>query len=200
MSHAELLPGFADPVREAASAFRVVLDAMARPGRIREIPTPVAAPDGLSPALAAVALCLLDGDTPLWIDDEMIGDAARRYLSFHTGAPIVEASDQARFAMVPVEILADVVETLNIGTAEYPDRSATVIARVTGFDAARGAVLSGPGIETETRLSPGGMTRAGWSVLARNAALYPLGIDTIFVSDAAVACLPRSTTIRMEEE
>lgn len=200
MSQTDLLPGFEDPVRDAASAFRVLLDAMARPGTARTVPAPRGVPPGFSPAMAAVALCLLDTDTPIWIGDPMITNEARAYIGFHAGAPAAATVERATFALLSVDAFADTAERLSIGTAEYPDRSATAILRVAGFSGEGGASLTGPGIETETRLAPLGLSRAAWDALIRNAALYPLGFDTIFVAEDTVACLPRSTMIRLEQE
>ncbi|MGR3490480.1 MAG: phosphonate C-P lyase system protein PhnH, partial [Shimia sp.] len=50
-----LTGGFADPAREAAHAFRSVMEAMARPGTIRDI-AGAAPPTPLSPAAGAVIL------------------------------------------------------------------------------------------------------------------------------------------------
>ena len=56
--------GFADPATDAAHAFRAVMEAMARPGTLREI-TGATPPAPLSPAAGAAILTLCDTDTPL---------------------------------------------------------------------------------------------------------------------------------------
>jgi len=44
-------------------------------------------------------------------------------------------------------------------------------------------------------LAPTGITGAAWGILAQNAELYPLGIDTIFAGPDSLAALPRSTRL-----
>lgn len=191
----ELLPGFENPVRDAAVAFRAILDAMARPGRVNGLPVIPEAPAGLNAGAAVVVLSLLDGDTPVWISPSIRSEALEGYLRFHTGASIVSDPEAARFALFPASEAAEVLERLPIGTPEYPDRSATAILLVDGLNTAQGKVLTGPGIEGSARLSVTGMTAGGWEALSRNAALYPLGIDSVFAAPDSLAALPRSTTI-----
>jgi alpha-D-ribose 1-methylphosphonate 5-triphosphate synthase subunit PhnH len=123
--------GFADPVFDAQSVFRAVMDAMARPGSVMPVRLLAAPPAPLSATAAAAALTLCDHDTPLWLDPSLAGsDAVRSWLAFHTGAPLVDAAGEAAFALVadPVELssLAEFAQ----GTQEYPDRSTTVILQV----------------------------------------------------------------------
>ena len=90
---ATIQPGFADPVLESQSAFRALMRAMARPGRAEALPGLEHAPPPLSPVAAAVALTLIDHDTPVWLDAPLAVQAVRAWLAFHTGAPVIEAPD-----------------------------------------------------------------------------------------------------------
>src|SRR3954447_6195559 len=76
-------PGFADPVGAAQTTFRAVLTALSEPGRIMTLDLALEAPPPLGLASAALALSLLDGDTPLWCDPA--ARAAVPSLRFHTG-------------------------------------------------------------------------------------------------------------------
>ena len=70
---------------------------MARPGRCCTGRQRADAPAPLDPATAAVLLTLVDHETPLWLDPAV--DAARDWIAFHCGAPIVERSGSAAFAL-----------------------------------------------------------------------------------------------------
>ena len=90
--HADALTGgFADPAIHAAHAFRAVMEAMARPGTVRDM-SGATPPEPLSPATAAVLLTLCDSDTPVYIAGERDCDAVRQWLAFHTGAPLTGPS------------------------------------------------------------------------------------------------------------
>ena len=69
MSATLTLPGFAEPVADAQTTFRAVLDAMARPGTIHQVGANLSPPAPLDPATAAVLLTLADNETPLWLDE-----------------------------------------------------------------------------------------------------------------------------------
>ena len=77
--------GFENPVMEAQSTFRAIMDAMA-PGRPFPIAGIAGAPRPLLPSTAAIALTLLDHDTPVWLDDPP--DDVLNWLRFHTGRPL----------------------------------------------------------------------------------------------------------------
>ena len=82
----DLAPGFADPVLESQQSFRLVLQAMAEPGRLVPMRPDLSPPTPLRPTTAAVALTLVDYDTPVWLGD---ADAAVvDWLRFHTGCRV----------------------------------------------------------------------------------------------------------------
>ncbi len=59
-------PGFSDDVLGAQAVFRMMLDAMAAPGRVLELP-PLLPPGPLA-AARAILLALTDNSTPVWLD------------------------------------------------------------------------------------------------------------------------------------
>ena len=135
----DLASGFADPVTDAQVCFRAVLDAMARPGLVRAV-RGVSAPAPLCNAAAGVLLTLIDQETPLWLDPA--STAARAWIAFHTGAPIVDTK-RAAFAMALS--LPDLAE-LPSGSDEMPETSATVILQIASLTEGRRFVLEGPGL------------------------------------------------------
>ncbi|WP_426955011.1 phosphonate C-P lyase system protein PhnH [Muricoccus radiodurans] len=185
-----LLPGFADPVLDAQAAFRAVLDAMARPGRVQRIASPPAAPAPLSPAAAAVLLTLADAETPLWLD---AGADAEQWARFHAGCPVVANAADAAFALAVGTPPA--LDTLRPGTDEDPHASATLILQVASLEEGAGWRLTGPGIEREHRLRVTGAPPGFAAAWAANRARFPRGVDAILCAGDRVAALPRTTTI-----
>ena len=188
-----LKPAFADPVHDAQRTFRVVLEAMARPGSVwplHGLPRP---PAPLSPAAAAVCLTLCDLDAPLWIDPAAI--AAADYLRFHTGAPVVDVPADAAFVLALAVDGLPPLNRLRLGEPDYPDRSATVVVQVSRLVAGDGWRLSGPGIETTARLMVADLPDDFPERWAANHALFPLGVDLILAAPDSVAALPRTTRL-----
>ena len=97
MQASALAGGFGDPARDAAAAFRVALDCMARPGRIGRL-TGAAGPAGLSGAAAVLLLTLADADTPVWLPERLRTAPAADWVRFHTNAPMIAAPAAALFA------------------------------------------------------------------------------------------------------
>ncbi len=181
--------GFQNAPVQAAHAFRAAMTVMARPGEIRAL-AGSEPPAPLSVAAGTLLLTLCDPETKVHLAGDTDTDAVRKWLTFHTGAPIVSA-DQADFAVGTWRALGP-LNAYRIGTPEYPDRSATLIVECDQLEQT-GAVLSGPGIKTTTRLSLPNI-----SALQGNAMLFPLGCDFFFTSGDKIAALPRSTQIRTE--
>ncbi|MFQ1699884.1 phosphonate C-P lyase system protein PhnH [Loktanella agnita] len=178
--------GFSTPATDAAHAFRAVMDAMARPGTIQQI-TGATPPAPLSAAAGAVLLTLCDTDTGLTLSGDHNSPAIRDWLAFHTGAPLV-APAQADFALGRWDTLQP-LSAYPIGTADYPDRSTTLIIEV-GALTNDGPTLTGPGIKDSATLSLPETT-----FFQANHAQFPLGLDCIFTCDNRLAALPRSTKV-----
>jgi alpha-D-ribose 1-methylphosphonate 5-triphosphate synthase subunit PhnH len=181
--------GFADPVTDAQRCFRAVLDAMAHPGRIARA-TGVTAPFPLSAAAAAVALTLVDHETPLWLDPDAA--AARQWIEFHCGAAVVADPAACGFALALA--LPD-LRRLPAGSHESPETSATVICQVASFDTGKAFRLSGPGLREPFALTVDGLPRDFVSIWRRNHALFPCGIDLILCAGDRLTALPRTVAI-----
>jgi alpha-D-ribose 1-methylphosphonate 5-triphosphate synthase subunit PhnH len=178
--------GFADTPREAARAFRAVLEAMARPGTINTVKG-ASPPPPLSGAAGVCLLTLVDATTPLHLAGAADCAAVRDWVTFHIGAPLV-AAEVADFALGSWEALQP-VSRFRIGTPDYPDRSATLIVELNRL-AAHGPCLTGPGIETATWLS-----LPETAAFRANRSLFPLGFDCLFTFGNRLAALPRSTHV-----
>ncbi|MGX4769016.1 phosphonate C-P lyase system protein PhnH [Bradyrhizobium guangdongense] len=193
---AELPPGFADKVLSAQSTFRSVMDAMARPGSVQRI-VPMAGTAGpMMRGTAAIALTLFDHDTPLWLDPRMSESSdVLKWLKFHTGAPVVQDTSVASFALISDGGALPSLERFALGTNEYPDRSTTLIIQVDNLDSGRSFELRGPGIDGVATLHASIKPFDLFERLRINEALFPRGIDLVLVAGDAVVAIPRTTRI-----
>lgn len=187
METASLGGGFADAPVDAARAFRACLNAMARPGRIETV-AGAAPPAPLSVAAGVALLTLCDPETPVHLAGAHDCGAVRDWITFHTGAPFSGPAG-AVFA-VGSWAAVQPLDAYPIGTATYPDRSATLIVEMPGLTAEGGARLSGPGIRDSARLA-----LPETAAFRRNAALFPLGLDFVFTAGDRLAALSRTTRV-----
>jgi alpha-D-ribose 1-methylphosphonate 5-triphosphate synthase subunit PhnH len=191
-----LAAGFAEPVSEAQSCFRAVMAALSRSGLVKPFETEVRPPAPLTPELAAIALSLADPDAPLWLDRLLSASSdVRDFLRFHTGARIVERPDDAAFALVVDPALMPDLSEFAQGTDAYPDRSTTIVLATETLAEGGPLILKGPGLNGEARLSIAPLPPAFVAQLAENRAGFPRGVDLLFVADARIAALPRSTIV-----
>jgi alpha-D-ribose 1-methylphosphonate 5-triphosphate synthase subunit PhnH len=191
MSARVSLAGFDDPVRDAQSTFRAVLDAMARPGRLHHVGQNLTAPAPLDRATAAVLLTLIDNETPLWVDPA--ASAARDWLAFHCGAAIIDAPGEAAFALA---LSMPNLDALPGGTHETPETSATLILQVSALGTGTRYRLSGPGLRVPAPLAVTGLPEDFARIWQENRALYPRGVDVVLCADTTLTALPRSVTIQ----
>jgi alpha-D-ribose 1-methylphosphonate 5-triphosphate synthase subunit PhnH len=195
-----LAPAFADPPRATQAVFRAVMEAMARPGRVQALAGGLAPPAPLNPTAAALALTLLDYETPVWLDPPLAAAGeVGEWLKFHTGAPLTPDSRHAAFAFVSDALAIPPIDAFSIGSLEYPDRSATVVLQLEAFDRGERLELSGPGIDGVQGFSASPLPHDFDKRLIANRALFPRGIDLVLASPHAIAALPRSVRLRGEE-
>ena len=181
-----MLAGFVDPSIESAESFRVLLDAMARPGRLYSLPD-CQAPEPIAGPLARAILTLVDDTTPIYVDPAWDSDELRQWVAFHTAAPVVEAA-HATFAIGTLAGMGDLTRFPK-GDDRYPDRGCTLLLQHPGLEAA-GAQLSGPGIEDTHHLNI--PAHPQWEE-ARGP--YPQGLDVFWFDQTQVAGWPRSTQV-----
>lgn len=189
-----LAGGFADPVMDSQAVFRTLLEAMAAPLTTHSLGSKGRHLPPHHPAALAICLALLDLDTPLWIQPGAPGETAlQAFLKFHCGCPLVERTEAARFALIHDPLAMPPLSAFDHGTAEYPDRSATLIIQTAGFDAAQGGNFRGPGIRQRNRLGIAGLPAGFWDGLAAANAAFPLGLDCIFTAGDTICAAPRTT-------
>lgn len=183
--------GFADPPVEAARAFRALLDAMSRPGRI-ETPAGARPPAPLGRAAGAAALTLCDAETPVWLAPAWRGADLSAWLRFHCNAPLTEDPGAAAFAFGPPEALLEALPGFAFGAPEAPQDGCTLVAEIAAFDGAA-LRLTGPGVNGAADLPLGADRAAVLALFAPNA--FPLGRDLILTCVERLAALPRSAAL-----
>jgi alpha-D-ribose 1-methylphosphonate 5-triphosphate synthase subunit PhnH len=187
-----------DPVRETQLTFRVLLDTMARPGTVRQLP--VAAEGApVNPWLAATLLTLLDHEVGLAVEPFAGAEAIELYVRQRTAARPTTA-EQADFVVVSWDTVdSSLPLRLRAGTLEYPNDSATLLILVPPLGETSGLRLNlaGPGVPAGYTAWVGGLSPALFA--ARDeAAEYPCGIDLLLIDPSGqVLALPRSTAIQI---
>jgi alpha-D-ribose 1-methylphosphonate 5-triphosphate synthase subunit PhnH len=191
-----LAPAFEDPALASQEVFRTVMEAMARPGLARPLRSGLAAPPPLSPTAAAVALTLLDYETPFWLDHALAqASEVAAWIRFHTGASQAADSAHAAFGFVSDAVALPPFDVFASGSIEYPDRSTTLVLQVASLGQGEELKLCGPGIAGTRSFSAQPLPPDFRARLIANREIFPRGVDFILVSLDAVAALPRSLRV-----
>ena len=176
--------------------FRVLLNAMARPGSIGQLPVPEQPSQS---RLLAVAEAIVDHEVTFAALPERpeLVDAVLRL----TGSR--QASlEYADYVFCEAATLAEALARVKDGTLEYPDRSATLVCEVQDIDEPTSdyVELSGPGIDVSIRVHVDGLEPEARAAFVERNAMPPAGVDVVFVSKAGhVTCLSRYTKLRLED-
>jgi alpha-D-ribose 1-methylphosphonate 5-triphosphate synthase subunit PhnH len=187
-------PGFANPVADSQRVFRRVLDAMSRPGRLIDLDSGIAAASPHLTAASALALTLLDFETPVFVALDADGEAFANWLRFHCGCPITVEPKAAAYALV----LADLLPALGqfyAGDPKYPDRATTLIVVCAALEGGAAVRLEGPGIAETRRIAPSGLPEDFWNQVRADRSAFQLGVDIILTAGDQIIALPRSTRI-----
>jgi alpha-D-ribose 1-methylphosphonate 5-triphosphate synthase subunit PhnH len=188
-----LVPGFSDPVLASQAVFRTVMEAMARPGQIAEIGVALAPPAPLGIAAAALALALLDFETPVWLDPKLaVAPEVGGWLKFHSGAPHGADPATAAFAFIAEPAAMPAFDVFGLGSVEYPDGSTTLVLEVETLADGDAFHLSGPGIKGSRGLAAAPLPADFAARMAANRAWFPRGVDLVLTCGRRLAALPRS--------
>jgi alpha-D-ribose 1-methylphosphonate 5-triphosphate synthase subunit PhnH len=186
---------FPAPVLASQAAFRAVMQAFARPGVVQPLAGAATPPAPLSGTAAAVALSLVDYETPVWLDAALSRDReVADWIRLRTGARVITDPVQAAFAFIADPMQMPAFDAYALGTPEYPDRSTTLVLQVREFHRGKRLVLHGPGIADHNDFSAQPLPADFENRLAANRAQFPRGVDLILLASDAVAALPRSVS------
>lgn len=183
---------------EVGAVFRVLVDAVAHPGRVHQM---ASIPAGVVPAALPV-LVVADLRTPLAVvgpDSEPLTTALGRV----SGAAIAGDLESARIVLVstPDSLTTDVIWSLRTGSAQQPELGATVFVSCDRLvqatpDAAGAVRTSGPGACDGRWFFADGIDPSAIRDLDRVNSGYPSGVDLYLVArDGSVVALPRSNRL-----
>lgn len=186
--------GFSDPVMNSQSVFRKVLDAISYPGRITWLGTSIEFPGPLNLASASILLTLVDYNTSVWTD---VKDSPELFswLSFHCGSDITGETSKSLFALITDPEQIPDLTSFNLGSAQKPDVSATLIIQAKGLGWKNGFKLTGPGIQRSIGLQVEGIPDQFWEQRRTMQKLFPRGLDIFFTCGDSLVALPRTTVI-----
>ena len=179
-----------DPVWQAdiqQSNFRLLLDAMAYPGRCFALH---AVPNEGHVALSVLAT-LLDADVTLSDPYNLL--SADDWPMLQAKAT---SADKADYVLCDASQLPSFLPKL--GTLPEPDQSATLIVKVNKLG--KGDLklkLSGPGIKDSEILNVDGLNTEWLSKRDDWVCAFPLGVDMILLDEQHVAALPRTTKVEV---
>jgi alpha-D-ribose 1-methylphosphonate 5-triphosphate synthase subunit PhnH len=196
-----------DEVFDSQKTFRVLLEAMSRPGRVCGLPRPLyrGTPAGLNPSVLTVLKTLCDHRVSFAVAGPEERTAWVQHLAVNTVAPPA-VPESADFVVFDGSTYADAFARLKRGEPEFPERSATAVITVKQLETAAPAgpsegcllLLSGPGVSGSVRLAAAGLDRRYMEELILANAILPLGVDVVLLDAAGmVSCIPRSTAVKV---
>lgn len=195
----KVVPGFDDPVRGSQSVFRCALQALSLPGRPVDVPTRARLPAQGHGAAALLLLALLDSDSSLWLSASLRDADARAWLRFHTGCRCVDDPAQAQFLWLATGDDWPALDTMNSGSDEYPDQSATCVMEVASLQGEPAWQMSGPGIDGSEVLGVHGLPADFGAQWQANHAAFPRGVDVFLATGTQLLGLPRSTRLHRND-
>ncbi|TSA12132.1 MAG: phosphonate C-P lyase system protein PhnH [Comamonadaceae bacterium] len=192
-----LAPGLLDEVHETQSAFRALLDALARPGEVRTL-APALPGVALGGAMARLLLTLCDEETPVWWQNS--DPDLQHWLRFHTGATVAPHPAMASFAALTDVGSAPALADFAAGSAASPEFSSTLVIELPSLQGGTDMQWRGPGIEEQRRVALQGLSADFWRQWQVNHATFPQGVDIIFTCAEQIVGLPRTTrAVPLEE-
>jgi alpha-D-ribose 1-methylphosphonate 5-triphosphate synthase subunit PhnH len=192
---------------DSQATFRVLLDALSRPGTVHRLPEGVVDVDVPAPVLVPLALADLEVDLAVL---EPAGSDWAAALAEATGARPA-APERADLVLALRPPRPDEIRGLRRGSPDRPDLACRLVLACNRIDAgdvdtgttdgtgsAAHLDLSGPGVDGHAALAVSGVPLEALEALIAVNRRFPLGVDTYVVdTEGRVAGLPRSTAVRI---
>jgi alpha-D-ribose 1-methylphosphonate 5-triphosphate synthase subunit PhnH len=192
-----------DEVFDAQQHFRLLLDSMARPGKINTLTDmDILPPAGINKASAMVSFALLNTDVSFYAEGGE-SKAIETYIALNTAAKPVGVID-ADFIFINGLNDAETVFEAKIGNLSYPEESATFVIDVeliteNADEAELALTLKGPGIETVKQVYINGINPDILKAVREQNLEFPLGIDLMLTDkNNNILCIPRSNLFEVE--
>ncbi|MEM7109901.1 MAG: phosphonate C-P lyase system protein PhnH [Bacteroidota bacterium] len=179
-----------DEVFEAQEHFRIIMDAMARPGSIHKLDGGIEELEGVNKATCLVAFTLLDSNVTFY---QRFSETFDEYLILNTSSSPAQA-EQADFLFLNGnEEMDQVIEQAKEGDPEYPEKGAFLIIQVAKisyerFNNSHEVILNGPGVKAEQPIYLEGIEKSILEIIKEKNVEYPLGVDTLLTD-------PRGNTV-----
>lgn len=192
-----------DEVFDAQAHFRLIMDSMARPGKINVLNgVSINPPAALNRASAVVGLALLNADVSYYVSEHADPTGVAAYFVVNTSSQAASA-DEADFLFLTGTENPDQLDQAKTGTLAYPDTSAFVVIDVTAISSTPRPglmlTLAGPGVNGSKTVFVDGLNSDLLDTLSQKNAEYPLGVDTILTdANDQIICIPRSVRIKYE--
>jgi alpha-D-ribose 1-methylphosphonate 5-triphosphate synthase subunit PhnH len=187
---------------DAQAHFRLLLDSMARPGKINTLPEmDMLPPDGIFESTVLVCFALLNADVSFNVLDDPKEEISRYLLLNTSSAP--DDFRNANFVIMNGDSEGEELNEMRIGTLSYPEDSGTVILQVERIseimlEDAEAIILKGPGVDGEKGLFVKGLNRTILKNIREINMEFPLGIDIILAdSEYRIAGLPRTNRFEL---
>lgn len=192
-----------DHIFHAQEYFRLILSAMATPGKTPTLNADVKSVSHINNAAAIVGLTLLNQDVTFYA--QPIHTAIREYFTLNTSS-LPASAEAADFIFINGDITAvDTIKKAKIGIPEYPETGAFLIidaASISAIPIAKSIemTLKGPGVKGEKRIYLSGLHPAILDQILTKNEDYPLGIDTIFTDcTGKILCIPRTNQFQFKK-
>ncbi len=170
--------------------FRELMNAFARPGSLAAI-TPSS--EGL---LMDVLDVLLDHEVSFCVLGKN-KESMEPEITAVTGSRTADTGS-ADFVIFAAGDTGDELYKVKRGSLEYPDKGATVIYYGAVLDENKKIAdhsFKGPGIAAGTGFTAPGIPEGELKKLSEINSEYPLGVDTVIISENNILCIPRSSKI-----
>lgn len=184
-------------VYDSQRYYRLLLDSMARPGKINVLPAmEITPPPGIHKSGMLVAMTLLNADVTFHYVGENVR-AVSEYILLNTSSSPASA-EEANFIFMNGADDGNEILNAQIGTLAYPEDSATCVVDVKAirYEGEVGDIqitLKGPGVKDHCVIYVAGLNEQVLQNLFEQNQEFPLGIDMILTDlNNNILCIPRS--------